>query len=229
MESEPEILEEEDESSNIEDDVGLDKNTHKRVTTFGSKFSVMNELFIQPGVFLVERPSRVSSLVPTRYNSAASKRAGIIAELYEEVSEDCHILLETNLDFRQTVSLHSNTFFEMGILTGQRYIQFIKSLNANRRQIVYNLRNRNIAAIVFKQSLQLYKLGAVADRSKLPDEFRKALFAHPDRNPKFSKYAPILFPNGLVEDKKKLFRCKHLALVRVLLFYLSRIVVCSNF
>lgn len=105
------------------------------------------------------------------------------------------------------------------------HVQFIKSLNANRRQIVYNLRNRNIAAMIFKQPLQLYKIGAVKDRSKLPDQFRKALYSDPARNSKFSKYAPILFPGGLVEDKEKLFWCKHLALVRV--FYCQ--VVQPNF
>lgn len=104
-ESEPEILDQED-SLNSEDDIGMEKNTHKRIVTFGSKFSVMNELFIQPNAFLVARPSRASSLVPTRYSSTESKRAGIVAELYEEVPEDCHILLETDLAFRQTVGFH---------------------------------------------------------------------------------------------------------------------------
>lgn len=81
-----------------------DKNTCKRITTFGSKFSVMNEIFIQPSVFSVPKPpSHGSSLEPTRYASVASRKAGVVAEIYEEIPDDCRTLLETNLAFQKRV------------------------------------------------------------------------------------------------------------------------------
>ena len=82
---------------------GLDENTRKRVVTFGSKFFVMNELFIERRSFMVARPENISSQMPARYGSLKLRRAAVVAELYEEVSKDCHILLEQNVAFRQTV------------------------------------------------------------------------------------------------------------------------------
>lgn len=105
LESEPEILSEQEDLMDS-DGMNLDNNTRKRTVAFGSKFSVMNELFIQRSVFLVAKPSRASSMAPTRYSSVASKKAGVVAELYEEIPNDCHILLETNLAFQKKVWFH---------------------------------------------------------------------------------------------------------------------------
>lgn len=68
--------------------------------------------------------------------------------------------------------------------------------------------------MVFGEPLQLYKQGAIANRSELPPEFRQALYRNPEKC-KFSKFAPILFPKGSFGDMTKLFRCKYLALVRL--------------
>ncbi len=99
------------------------------------------------------------------------------------------------------------------------YIQFVKALNANRRQIVHKLRHRDIAAMIFKQTMGLYKLGPYQRQVEVACRIRSALYSNPgnENREKFSKFAPILFPGGLVEDMDKLFRCKHLALVKNLL------------
>lgn len=91
-------------SESLISDSGLDENNRKRVVSAANKFSVMNELFLKPNVFLVARPSRKSlPQMPDRYTSSATKRAAVVAELYNELPEDHHILLETNIAFKKTV------------------------------------------------------------------------------------------------------------------------------
>lgn len=99
-----EILDVSDDESPISDS-GLDENNHKRVVSAASKFSVMNELFVKPNVFLVSRPSRKAlHEMPDRYTSFESKRAAVVAELYHELPEDHHTLLENNIGFKKAVS-----------------------------------------------------------------------------------------------------------------------------
>lgn len=86
------------------------------------------------------------------------------------------------------------------------YLQFLFSLNSNRRSIVHKLR-LSIAPTIFKQNAINYCLGT--DHSLIPS-FVGAVY-HPGSK-KFSKFAPILFPGG-VYDIKHLFKCQHLALV----------------
>lgn len=85
--------------------------------------------------------------------------------------------------------------------------QFTTKLNDNRRQIVLRLRTTS-APTIFEVNKANYEPNT--DRSKIP-EFVKAVYFDPESK-KFSKYAPILFPGGQL-DMKKLFKCKHLALV----------------
>lgn len=83
-------------------------------------------------------------------------------------------------------------------------------LSDNRRQIVLRLRGTS-APTIFQANRVNYDPNT--DRSKIP-EFVKAVYSDP-KTKKFSKYAPILFPGGEF-NMEKLFRCKHLALVRSL-------------
>ena len=80
-----------------------------------------------------------------------------------------------------------------------------------------------MAAVIFGEPIGLYELGAVADRSKLPPQFCRALY-NDLKMRKFSKFAPILFPEESFGDMEKLFLCRHLALVRVLPDHLIQII-----
>lgn len=96
-------------------DGAFDKNNHQRVVSTANKFSVMNEIFIKPNAFLVARPDQMTlHRRPDRYTSSSSKRAAIVAELYDELAEDLHTLLEKNVAFRKTVR---DLFAEINVQT----------------------------------------------------------------------------------------------------------------
>ena len=80
-----------------------------------------------------------------------------------------------------------------------------------------------MAAIIFGEPIELYERGPVADRSKLPPQFCRALY-NDLKMRKFSKFAPILFPEESFGDMKKLFQRRDLALVRVLPDHLIQII-----
>ena len=85
-------------------DSGLDMNSHRLTTSAASKFSVMNELFIQPNVFLMARPKyTILHRRPERYATSDSNQIAVVAELYDELMEDLHPLLESNVEFRKMV------------------------------------------------------------------------------------------------------------------------------
>ena len=102
-------------------DSGLDTNSHRLTTSAASKFSVMNELFIQPNVFLMARPKHTTlHRRPERYATSDSNQIAVVAELYDELIEDLHALLESNVEFRKTVcdlsigtSKHSDFFYSV--------------------------------------------------------------------------------------------------------------------
>lgn len=81
------------------------------------------------------------------------------------------------------------------------------AFNAGRRNIIHTLRKQT-ATMIFEQPTTYF--GTDYDRQSLP-HFAAAIYPDP-RKLKFSKYAPILFPDG-VKNMNYIFRAPHLALV----------------
>ena len=82
------------------------------------------------------------------------------------------------------------------------------TFNSGRRNVIHTFRTKT-AAVIFNQPLAYF--ASNYDRQSLP-QFAAAIYADPLRQ-KFSKYSPIIFPNG-VRDMNNIFRAPHLPLVR---------------
>ncbi|KDR65151.1 hypothetical protein GALMADRAFT_260311 [Galerina marginata CBS 339.88] len=164
-----------------------------RIALHGRKFGIMNEPFVPDAAFLAPQPD-CTSVDPARYSTPETALEGVIAELYEEIPEDLHEKLLNLTRFRDT---------------------FLSKLNDHRRHAVGQLRNQS-AAIIFNKNPHYFST-SFKDRDKLPDFVAALKFPDP-RKSKFSKYAPILFPDGR-KDMTKFLKCIHLALMlRCLLF-----------
>lgn len=74
-----------------------------RVALLGRKFGVMNEIFVEPKHFMVERPDIDPYDTTNRYMSPQSRMAGLTAELFREIPEDLHELLVNDSKFRDEV------------------------------------------------------------------------------------------------------------------------------
>jgi hypothetical protein len=73
-----------------------------RVGLFARKFSVMNEMFVEPKHFMVEKPD-VDPYNQSRYASPQSRALGLIAELFREIPEDLHDAMINDSRFRDDV------------------------------------------------------------------------------------------------------------------------------
>ena len=81
-----------------------------RIALHARKFCVMNEVFVPEAAFLTKDPN-FDPLDSERYKTPDSIRNGIIAELFEEVLEDLHKLLQESGSFRDLVSAMLLYFF----------------------------------------------------------------------------------------------------------------------
>jgi hypothetical protein len=66
-------------------------------------FGVMNEIFVPKDVFLQSRPLNVSSDDLDWWDNDENAKRCIIAELYEEIPNSLHDMLEKTATFRDTV------------------------------------------------------------------------------------------------------------------------------
>jgi len=63
----------------------------------------MNEIFVPEAAFITQDPN-VNSMDSKRYKTADSIRTGIIAELFEEVPNELHEVMQELGSFYDTVS-----------------------------------------------------------------------------------------------------------------------------
>lgn len=136
------------------------------IALYGRRFGVMNEIWVTKSAFLKPRPPDVRSDALDRWETKESAFKGLIAELYEEIPETLHPMLEKTAHFRD---------------------RFRSALDANRRAIIYQLRTQT-AGLIFGQNQAHYL--AKSDRSTV---FQKMINDKPDK--KFAKFPPILFPD----------------------------------
>jgi hypothetical protein len=66
----------------------------------------MNEMFLAKDVFLQSRPHNIYSDDPDRWDDDEKTKECIIAELYEEIPEILHEMLEKTASFRDKVQYH---------------------------------------------------------------------------------------------------------------------------
>jgi len=74
-----------------------------KVEFYGKKFGVLNELFVPGAAFLVAKPM-FDLQDKSRYKTPTGILDGIIAELYDQIPENLHKLMEDHSYFRDTVS-----------------------------------------------------------------------------------------------------------------------------
>lgn len=67
------------------------------------RFGVMNEMFLSKDVFLQPRPQDVYSDDSDRWDNDENAKRCIIAEIYEEIPESLHDMLEKTTTFRDMV------------------------------------------------------------------------------------------------------------------------------
>jgi len=79
--------------------------TARRIGVYARRFGVMNEVVVSRDAFLQTRPRGINSDDPGRWKSEESACQGLVAELYEELPEDMHIMLQKNPSFRDTVCI----------------------------------------------------------------------------------------------------------------------------
>jgi hypothetical protein len=77
--------------------------TTQRIGVYARRFGVMNEVVVSRDAFLQPRPRGIYSDDPNHWKSEESVRQGLIAELYEELPDDMHAMLQKNPSFRDTV------------------------------------------------------------------------------------------------------------------------------
>ena len=88
--------------------VGKDKdsvlhNNDALISLHARRFGVMNEIFVSKDVFLQPRPPNVYSDDLDRWDNDENSKRCVIAELYEEIPESLHDMLEKTTIFRDTV------------------------------------------------------------------------------------------------------------------------------
>ncbi|KAH9476949.1 hypothetical protein JR316_0010865 [Psilocybe cubensis] len=165
-------------------------NKDKRIAQLGRRFGIMNEPFVPPAAFLVARPSTFSTDAK-RYESEMSQLNGVIAELFEEIPKDLHGDLKGSPDFRKT---------------------FLNGLHSCRRSMIHQLRSTT-ASQIFGFSQAFYQVDY--DRKNL-QQFQNLLKLPGET--RYSKFAPILFPNNQ-KNMKFIFRSCHLAkMLKTVLF-----------
>ncbi|KAF8155076.1 hypothetical protein BJ912DRAFT_464958 [Pholiota molesta] len=175
-----------------------------RIAICARKFGVLNELFLNSTLFMVENPG-CNPYTKDRYATPVSAATGLIAELYREVPKDLHQRMAKHTSFRDT---------------------FLEKFHSNRRIIIHKLRN-DIAPVVFKRSKEDFQ--PKAKRASI-EEFVKAVYCSDNSGKKrFSKFAPILYPDRDITQKNALFRSEELALMlRGILFGASSVLDTSK-
>lgn len=175
--------------------------TTRRIGVYARRFGVMNEVVVSRHVFLQPRPRGIHSDDPDRWKSEESARQGLIAELYEELPDDMHTMLQKNPSFRDTVRVKKLLYC---LLT--HVFKFVNKLDSQRRGIIHQLRTET-APKIFSHSHCFYSIDY--DRSTLPTFVAELLFP---TEKGFSKYAPILFPDRK-RNMRMFLKCSHLAMV----------------
>ncbi len=74
-----------------------------QIGVYARRFGVMNEFVVSRGAFLLPRPKGINSDDPDCWKSEASVLQGLVAELYEKLPEDTHVMLLKDPKFRDTV------------------------------------------------------------------------------------------------------------------------------
>lgn len=82
-----------------------DSETTRWIGVYAQKFGVMNEIIISSNAFPKPRPKGVNSDDPDRWKSAESAFKGLIAELYEELPLDMHLMLQKHPSFCDVVCI----------------------------------------------------------------------------------------------------------------------------
>jgi hypothetical protein len=73
------------------------------ISLYARRFGVMNEMFVSKDVFLQPRPQNINSDDPNRWEDDEKTKECVIAELYEEIPNSLHKMLEKTSSFRDTV------------------------------------------------------------------------------------------------------------------------------
>jgi len=74
----------------------------QKIAMYGRKFGVMNDMFISRQVFMQPRTA-FSPEDPARYANDENKLKGLISELWEEVPQELHSVMEGHTRFRDIV------------------------------------------------------------------------------------------------------------------------------
>lgn len=98
--------------------------------------------------------------------------------------------------------------------------QFLEKLNDQRRGVIHQLRAETAPKIFGRNPLYYERQ---FDRSELPEFVAEICFP----GGKFSKFAPILFPDR-VRDMRVFLKCRHLALVSDSIVFLDISMVSTN-
>ena len=88
-----------------------------RIALHARKFCVLNEIFVPEAAFLTRDPN-FDPMDPEHYKTADSIRNGIIAELFEEVPDDLHELMQESRSFRVGHSTGIPAGFRISELAG---------------------------------------------------------------------------------------------------------------
>jgi len=177
--------------------------TTQRIGVYARRFGVMNEVVVSRTAFLQPRPRGIHSDDPDRWKSEESACQGLIAELYEELPDDMHTMLQKNPSFHDTVCVKRLLYH---LLT--HVFKFVNKLDSQRRGIIHQLRTET-APKIFSHSHCFYSIDY--DRSTLPTFVAELLFL---TEKGFSKYAPILFPDRK-RNMRMFLKCSHLAMVDI--------------
>jgi hypothetical protein len=73
------------------------------ISLYARRFGVMNEMFVSKDLFLQPRPQNINSDDPNRWEDDEKTKECVIAELYEEIPNSLHKMLEKTSSFRDTV------------------------------------------------------------------------------------------------------------------------------
>lgn len=85
------------------DSTGILHDNDSLIALHARRFGVMNEIFVSKDMFLQARPLNIYSDDPDRWDNDENMKQCIIAELYEEIPQSLHDMLEKTTTFRDTV------------------------------------------------------------------------------------------------------------------------------
>lgn len=84
-------------------DTEEDTTWQERVALLARKFGVMNEIFVEPKHFMIEKPDVDPYDSKTRYASPQSRMAGLTAEIFQEIPGNLHETMVNDSKFRDQV------------------------------------------------------------------------------------------------------------------------------